>query len=139
MIFESILGPDAAQNSKICPGACIPTAVSNFCPKIFEEVQCATPNTKCCVRKTDSLFSGSQPVTHSPNRLTADFNLAAADEEINNKPEVQSSNYESVLNNHHEQAIAINHDESYQPSYQQSVPSAPSVPTVVSSNCRSFI
>lgn len=136
MIFESILGPDASQNSKICPGVCVPSAVSNFCPKIFEEVQCATPNTKCCVRKTDALFSGNQPITQAPNRntqapnrITADFNLDAVDEDIIIKPEVQSSNHDSVPNS---QAITSNYEESYQPSYQPSISNAPSVPSVVS-------
>lgn len=122
VLFEAALGPEAVVNAKFCPGICVPSTVSNFCPKVFQEIQCATPNTKCCVRKSDTLFPGTKP---EPSRITGDINLVEDDVIIN--PEYQSNN--TVSSSLNDQAIAIIPDPS---SIQQSVPSLPSVPSLVS-------
>lgn len=126
------MGPDAIANSKVCPGICVPSSMSMYCPKIFEELQCATPSTKCCVRKSDSFFPGAQFGTPEPPRLTAGVIPESNEEEMllhlesNDVPIPSTTNINQAAIIGHNQTLlqtpTISQDEIYQSSLQPSIP-----------------
>lgn len=131
VLFEAALGPDSAQNAKICPGICVPVTVSNYCPKIFEEIQCATANTKCCVRKTDALFSAQQLISQEPSRITPGVNFADNEEEGFIEPEQQSINSHNVSSIQKGPSTPIIQDEIHQSNIQLSISSIPSLVSIL--------
>lgn len=70
-LFESAFGPYSIDNSRVCPGICVSTPAAIFCPRVINEIQCFTPNTKCCVRNGFPSF-GPQFINY--NQFSSDIN-----------------------------------------------------------------
>lgn len=82
--FESAFGPDSFDNSRVCPGICLPVQMAIFCPSVLDQIQCFTPNNLCCVRRGGSLPYDLQTINHIPNIGAVDINKSGTINNFNN-------------------------------------------------------
>lgn len=50
----------------------MPSSTVVFCPKVLDDIQCFTPNTKCCVRRNESKPADSHSLVQMPNISASD-------------------------------------------------------------------
>lgn len=90
VFFDAALGPDASENSKNCPGICMPSSTSVFCPKVLDDVQCFTANTKCCIRRNESEPADLHSLIQMPNLNAADITKSGDSDILNGTLDYQN-------------------------------------------------